>query len=75
MNKLNGNQDRVSLGIYRPDYTITTNTSSEETILTEFCNMLEKGGSTVKVVPEIQRVKFAKNFWNLSFSTIATLVG
>jgi 2-dehydropantoate 2-reductase len=75
MNKLNGNQDRVSLGIYRPDYTITTNTSSEETILTEFRNMLEKGGSTVKVVPEIQRVKFAKNFWNLSFSTIATLVG
>lgn len=27
------------------------------------------------IVPEIQRVKFAKNLWNLSFASVATLVG
>jgi len=37
--------------------------------------MLEKGGSTVKIVPEIQRVKFSKNFWNILYSSITTLVG
>ncbi|KIM92351.1 hypothetical protein PILCRDRAFT_120332 [Piloderma croceum F 1598] len=67
--------DRVSMGIYRPDCTITTNTVTEELILAEFYNMLEKGGSTVKIVPEIQRVKFIKNLWNVSFSAITTLVG
>jgi hypothetical protein len=63
------------MGIYRPDCTITTNTVAEELILAEFYNMLEKGGSTVKIVPEIQRVKFIKNLWNVSFSAITTLVG
>jgi len=67
--------DRISLGIYRPDCTITTNTSSELAILAEFYDMLEKGGSTVKIVPEIQRVKFSKNFWNILYSSITTLVG
>jgi 2-dehydropantoate 2-reductase len=68
-------QDRVSLGLYRPDCTITTNTPSELAILTEFHDILEKGGSTVKIVPEIQRMKFSKNFWNIAFSSFATLVG
>lgn len=65
----------MALGIYRPDCTITTNTPSDLVILTEFHNMLEKGGSEVRIVPEIQRVKFTKNLWNISFSTVATLVG
>jgi len=68
--------DRVSLGVYRPDCTITSNTPAEEAILTDFSDILEKGGSTVTIVPEIQRVKFVKNLqWNLSLSAIATLVG
>lgn len=37
--------------------------------------MLSKGGSIATVVPEIQRVKFSKNVWNISFSSFATLVG
>jgi 2-dehydropantoate 2-reductase len=68
-------QDRVSLGIYRPDCTVTTNTPAEEALLADFYDMLEKGGTTVNIVPEIQRVKFAKNLWNLAFSSISTLVG
>jgi 2-dehydropantoate 2-reductase len=36
--------------------------------------MLAKGGCTAKIVPEIQRVKFSKNLWNLSFAPVATLV-
>lgn len=27
------------------------------------------------IIPEIQRVKFSKNLWNISFSSFATLVG
>lgn len=72
---LNLSQDRVSLGMYRQEYTVTTNTPSEMAILTEFHDMLEKGGSTVTIVPDIQRMKFKKNFWNISFSSFATLVG
>jgi 2-dehydropantoate 2-reductase len=41
----------------------------------EVRDMLEQGGSTANIVSEIQRVKFAKNIWNLCFSSIATLVG
>ena len=65
----------MSLGIYRPDCTVTTNTPAEEALLADFYDMLEKGGTTVNIVPEIQRVKFAKNLWNLTFSSISTLVG
>jgi 2-dehydropantoate 2-reductase len=35
--------------------------------------MLERGGSTITVVPEVQRVKFFKNFWNVAYSSIASL--
>ncbi|KAF8168580.1 hypothetical protein BJ912DRAFT_1001516 [Pholiota molesta] len=30
-------------------------------------------GSTVNIVPEIQRHKFSKNFWNVAFSSFTTL--
>lgn len=68
--------DRVTLGIYRPhDFTTTTNTPAEQAILDDIAAMLSAGGSTVDVVPEIQRKKFAKNFWNVGFSSFATLTG
>lgn len=35
--------------------------------------MLTSGGSTVNTYPEIQRVKFAKNFWNVVFGSYSTL--
>ena len=44
-------------------------------LLDDLANMLATGGSTVTVVPEIQRKKFAKNFWNVGFSSFATLTG
>ncbi|KAF9260686.1 6-phosphogluconate dehydrogenase C-terminal domain-like protein [Marasmius fiardii PR-910] len=66
--------DRVSLGIYRHnDYTTTVNSPEEIDTLNGIAEVLKKGGSTVKVVPEIQRVKFAKNFWNVAFSSFSTL--
>ena len=61
----------MSLGVYRlDDYTTTTNSESEQALLDGFAGMLEDGGLTVTVVPEIQRVKYAKNFWNVAFSSI-----
>ncbi|KII92999.1 hypothetical protein PLICRDRAFT_376006 [Plicaturopsis crispa FD-325 SS-3] len=68
--------DRVSMGLYRKgDYTTTTNSPAEASLLSEFGELLETGGTTLTIVPEIQRLKFAKNFWNLSFSSLATLTG
>ncbi|KAL0565999.1 hypothetical protein V5O48_016018 [Marasmius crinis-equi] len=55
------------------DYGTTTNTPEESEILNGIATALEKGGANVKVVPEIQRVKFAKNFWNVAFSAFSTL--
>ena len=64
----------MSLGVYRLDnYTTTTNSESEQALLDGFAGMLEDGGLTVTVVPEIQRVKYAKNFWNVAFSSIGAL--
>ncbi|KAJ4489961.1 hypothetical protein J3R30DRAFT_3678482 [Lentinula aciculospora] len=68
--------DRPTLGIYRyNDYTTTTNSLEESDILEGIASILAKGGSTVSVVPEIQRSKFSKNFWNVAFSSLATLTG
>lgn len=63
------------MGIYRPDCSITTNTPAETAILAGFNEMLSRGGSQTTIVPEIQRVKFAKNIWNVAFAGFATLVG
>ncbi|KAH9474630.1 putative transporter [Psilocybe cubensis] len=66
--------DRLSLGVYRhEDRTTTTNTAEEAALLDGIGHILEAGGSTISVVPEIQRVKFKKNFWNVAFSSFATL--
>ncbi|EIN08944.1 6-phosphogluconate dehydrogenase C-terminal domain-like protein, partial [Punctularia strigosozonata HHB-11173 SS5] len=66
--------DRATIGIYRPDnYNTTHNTPAEEALLSGFADMLAAGGSTVKVVPEVQRIKFYKNFWNVAYSSIASL--
>ncbi|KAF8651174.1 hypothetical protein AX16_004829 [Volvariella volvacea WC 439] len=68
--------DRVTLGVYRhEDFTTTTNTPEEATLLEDFTEMLRVGGSTTKIVPEIQREKFSKNFWNVAFASYATLTG
>ncbi|KAF8960909.1 6-phosphogluconate dehydrogenase [Flammula alnicola] len=66
--------DRLALGIYRPgDYTTTVNSPEESSLLKDFGNILETGGTTITIVPEIQRTKFNKNFWNVAFSSLTTL--
>ncbi|KAH6903112.1 hypothetical protein BKA70DRAFT_1373969 [Coprinopsis sp. MPI-PUGE-AT-0042] len=60
--------DRVTIGMYRhQDRTTTTNSPEEQSILDDIGGMLGDGGSQVTSVPEIQRMKFAKNFWNVIF--------
>jgi 2-dehydropantoate 2-reductase len=61
------------MGIYRPTTTITINTPHEEAILSEFAGMLRAGGSEVTVVPEIQRHKYSKNFWNCVLGATAAI--
>ncbi|GJE86303.1 ketopantoate reductase PanE/ApbA C terminal-domain-containing protein [Phanerochaete sordida] len=65
--------DRVQMGVYRPTTTQTTNTPEEEALLREFEGMLTAGGSDATVYPEIQRVKFAKNFWSCILGASAAL--
>jgi len=68
--------DRPTLGMYRHnDFTTTVNTPEETAILDGIASIFSKGGSTVSVVTEIQRKKFSKNFWNVAFSSLATLTG
>ena len=61
------------MGIYRPTTTTTSNTPAEEAVLKEFSDMLAAGGSEVSVYPEIQRIKFSKNFWNCVLGSTAAL--
>ena len=49
------------------------NTPEEQAILDDIGGILSAGGSEITIVPEIQRQKFAKNFWNVAFSSYATL--
>ncbi|KAH0831189.1 hypothetical protein J3R83DRAFT_13767 [Lanmaoa asiatica] len=66
--------DRVTIGIYRHgDHLTTSNTEAEFAILRDFGDMLEAGGTELTIVPEIQRHKFAKTFWNIAFSSFSTL--
>jgi len=63
--------DRVTLGVYRHmDCTTEENTPEESALLQDFGTILETGGTTLTIVPEIQRMKFAKNFWNIAFATL-----
>ncbi|PPQ77923.1 hypothetical protein CVT25_015398 [Psilocybe cyanescens] len=61
--------DRLSLGVYRyEDRTTTINTAEEAALLDGIGHILEAGGSTISILPEIQRVKFRKNFWNVAYT-------
>jgi len=66
--------DRVTLGVYRHmNRTTEVNTPEESELLQDFGSILEAGGTTLTIVPEIQRMKFAKNIWNVAFGSFATL--
>ncbi|KAL0566000.1 hypothetical protein V5O48_016019 [Marasmius crinis-equi] len=65
---------RLVIGAFRPGTVTITNNDAEETeILNELKGILEAGGGTVEIVPEIQRRKLEKNMLNLGFATLATL--
>jgi 2-dehydropantoate 2-reductase len=69
-------QDRSTIGWYRfNDYTTTSYTPEQAARLSEVSGLLNAGGSQSVVVPEIQRAKFSKNFWNVAFSSLSTLTG
>ena len=52
------------MGLYKPgNYSDTSQTTEEKELLEDFGGMLEKGGSTITLAPEIQRLKYTKNFW------------
>ncbi|KZP08926.1 6-phosphogluconate dehydrogenase C-terminal domain-like protein, partial [Athelia psychrophila] len=65
----NANIDHISIGMYHPD----SSPSPPAPALTDFQEMLEKGGANSTMVPSIYNVKFAKNFWNIAWSCTATL--
>ncbi|KAF9523773.1 hypothetical protein CPB83DRAFT_774909 [Crepidotus variabilis] len=66
--------DRVTLGVYRhEDFVTSKNSTDEDALLQDFGRLLEQGGTTLTIVPEIQRKKFLKNFWNVGFASFATL--
>lgn len=55
------------------DFTTEQNSPGEAAILEDIGSILTAGGGEVTIVPEIQRKKFAKNFWNVAFSSFSTL--
>ncbi|KAL4263663.1 Ketopantoate Reductase-Related [Pleurotus pulmonarius] len=68
--------ESLYVGVYRhDDHTTTENSADEAALLQDLGSIFQKGGSAITIVPEIQRIKFSKNFWNLSFATFATLTG
>jgi 2-dehydropantoate 2-reductase len=67
-------QDNMQIGVYRyDDCHTTTNSPTEIDILNDFSSMLLSAGSSVKIQPEIQRIKFAKNLWNVVYGGYSTL--
>ncbi|KAF9467173.1 6-phosphogluconate dehydrogenase [Collybia nuda] len=71
-----GHFDRVTLGMYRyNDFTTKVNTPDEAAIAEDVGGILRAGGSTITIVPDIHRMKYTKNFWNVAFSTYTTLSG
>ena len=69
-------QESLYLGVYRDDdHTTTSNSADEAALLQDLGSIFQKGGSAITIVPEIQRIKFSKNFWNLCFASFATLTG
>jgi len=66
--------DRMTLGVYRYDDPLSASVTPDETaFLSAFASLVVAGGSAATVVPDIQRLKFAKNLWNIAFSSAGVL--
>ncbi|KAF8513575.1 ketopantoate reductase PanE/ApbA C terminal-domain-containing protein [Hysterangium stoloniferum] len=67
--------ERMSIGIYRPEYSPRVQNSVEEAIvLQEFANLFEGTTSPITIYDEVQRIKFKKNFWNATFGVCSALM-
>ncbi|KAL0067443.1 hypothetical protein AAF712_005430 [Marasmius tenuissimus] len=65
---------RLTIGVFRPGvFNITHDSEEEANVLNDLEVILEAGGTSITVVPEIQRRKLEKNMLNLAFATFATL--
>lgn len=58
--------------MYSPD-TSSTSVSPLPLAITELHEMLSRGGADCTLVPSIYPLKFAKNFWNIAWSSTTTL--
>ncbi|KZP22212.1 6-phosphogluconate dehydrogenase C-terminal domain-like protein [Athelia psychrophila] len=65
----------ISLGIYREDHSVIENSPEDEILLKGFADIVNAGGGIAKTWPSIQRIRFTKNLWNLTFSSFCTLTG
>ncbi|KAF7969656.1 hypothetical protein HWV62_26696 [Athelia sp. TMB] len=65
--------DRMSIGVYQPSP--ANDSSPAPSYLNDFHEMLLKGGADSTIVPSIYYLKFAKNFWNIAWSSVTTLTG
>ncbi|CAE7228752.1 unnamed protein product [Rhizoctonia solani] len=69
--------DKLVCGFYRPGLLVDDdpkNTPEEAEQLEAFARLIRAGNGDIEIVPDIQRKKFAKNLWNLSFAAFATLI-
>ncbi|KZT00182.1 6-phosphogluconate dehydrogenase C-terminal domain-like protein [Laetiporus sulphureus 93-53] len=65
--------DRAVLGVYRTMANYTDNTPEEAALLSTFADILIAGGAHVEIEPEIQRVKYNKNVYNVCFGVIPAI--
>ncbi|KZT40135.1 6-phosphogluconate dehydrogenase C-terminal domain-like protein [Sistotremastrum suecicum HHB10207 ss-3] len=68
--------DRLTLGIYKPNWKDKLGEPTQEIeqrAMKHIGDILAAGGTQIKIVDEIQSVKFSKNLWNATFATLATL--
>ncbi|KAF5372861.1 hypothetical protein D9758_001753 [Tetrapyrgos nigripes] len=69
-----GESDRLEIGIYRhEDNTTLVNSADELKILDPIATILKRGGGIVEIAGEIQRKKFAKDYFNIAYASFATL--
>lgn len=52
---------------------MTQNSPEDEILLKDFADIVNAGGGIARTWPAIQRVRFTKNLWNLTFSSFCTL--
>ncbi|KIY46911.1 6-phosphogluconate dehydrogenase C-terminal domain-like protein [Fistulina hepatica ATCC 64428] len=66
--------ERLVMGVYRhKNFTTVVNSREEQKLLDDLGSIFAEGGSTVEIVPEIQRRKYHKNMYNAVFASACIL--